>query len=249
MIVAKIGLFLALVSPQAQTSKPTVSANTLISKAMSRYYDAKSLRGTIQLVQEAKGVSVGILTQIQFDQPGTIYLHQEQGGSQPAQFTLISDGKTFSYDRPGQSLGPRRFVEDVTQHGYSQTFREMYAASVRSILDRSPALDFVIARREDLQAVRERIGAREVSGTVQIAEGKTAYVVSCNWHDIPGEDATGKIQFYIGAEGDLYRIVRTQRYRVADKMAETLVITSTWNLDIAVNAPTNAALYKVGKAG
>lgn len=248
-MVAKIGLLLALVSPQAQTAKPNVTANGLISKAMSRYYDAKTLSGTIQLVQEAKGVSVGISTQIQFDQPSNIYIHQERGGSQPEQYTLVSDGKRFSYDRPGQSLGPRRFVEDVTQHGYRQSFREMYAASVRSILDRSPALDLVIARREDLEALRQRIGARDVSGTVNVGNGKTAYVVTCNWHDIPGEDATGKIQFVIGAEGDLYQVVRTQRYRVADKMAETITITSTWNVNVSVNAATNANLYRVPKAG
>ncbi len=133
-MLAKVSLML-LMAQNAQTATqtavpaaPKADAGVLISKAFARYDAAQTVSGTIRLIQEAKGISVQIDTELQYERPSKIYLRQVKGGSDPQQSLLVSDGIKFSFDKPLEALGPARFTEDVTQKGRQQSVGDLYAA-------------------------------------------------------------------------------------------------------------------------
>lgn len=231
-----------LQTPQAATSQPSAGAQ-LISKAFRRYYDCQSLTGKIRLTQSAKGVTLVIDTEVQFDQPSKLYVRQVRGGSMPKEATIISDGEKFSYTRPYDTLGRPVFQEMVTQHGYTQTVRDMYSVSAKSSLDRSPVLDIAIGRATDLREIRTHWGSPEFKGKTQV-NGITANIVEGTYFDIPGEDATGTFQFLISDDGDLIRYGQIQKFGMPNKPTETFLVTSTWDADLHPNAKTNPALYR-----
>ena len=230
-------------APGQATTAPRADAAALISKAMARYYSVPSMAGKIRLTQEAKGVSVVLDTVFQIDRPNKIYLHQERSGRVSESFTMVSDGIKFSYDRPGETLGPGRFTEYARQQGRDLTYRDMYTAALRSVIDRSPALELVIGRDEDLEDLRSHLGSKAVTGTTSV-DGQDAYIIEGLWHDLPGEQATGKFRLVIGPEGDLYKFVRTQRFHVPDKLKEIFMVTSTWEVNVKIGTKNDESLYK-----
>ncbi|MGV3618159.1 MAG: hypothetical protein ACO1SV_22765 [Fimbriimonas sp.] len=231
------------VAPQTPPA-PNVEAGSLISKALVRYYDAKSLVGQIRLTQTAKGVSLTIDTTVQYDRPSMLAIQQVKGGSEPRRATVISDGKHFAYDRPEGTYGQSRFVEFVTQNGYTQTIKDLYGASFRSLVDRSPVLDIAIGRREDLQSLKEHLGAKKITGRTKV-RGVDVYVIEGDYHDKLGAAPTGTFLLMISDAGDIVRFSQLQRFRVPDKTNETIEVVSTWDADLKVDAKTDSRLYNV----
>lgn len=248
-MLAKVALLISLGQVQGQvptTQVPAkVSAGELISKAMVRYLEASTLSGTIKTVQEAKGVSIAIDTDIQFDR-GTsrIYLRQGKGGSDPREFLLVSNGKEFTFDRPMEALGQSRFREWVTQDGRTQTVELIYGAAIKSLLERSAALDLLVGREPDLRDLRDHMGTKSITQTMTVNR-KPAYVVDGAWHDMPGAEATGTFRMVLTEDGDLLKMVKVQRYRVPDKIKETLLITTTWTVNVQVNGKVDDRLFTV----
>jgi hypothetical protein len=229
---------------QGVAPKPQgITAGAVFSKALAHYFEAKSVSGDIRLTQTAKGVSAVVNTKLQYDRPSLVYLMQTQGGSQPATFLLASNGKQFSYSKPLQTMGPPRFLENVTQRGYQQTIGDMYAASIRSLLDRSPILDLAIARKEDMKEVTKHFGDMVIKTKVDSPRGP-AYVIEGKYFDVVGEMATGTFGATITEDGDILQLRRVQRFRIPDKLNETIEVLSVWDADLKVNAPTDPTLYK-----
>jgi hypothetical protein len=253
-MILKLTALLALAAVQGSTQAPTqvapqtppanVDAGSLISKALARYYDAKSLVGQIRLTQSAKGVSLTIDTAVQYDRPSMLSIQQAKGGSEPRRASVISDGKQFSYDKPEGTYGQSRFVEFVTQKGYTQTIKDLYGASFRSLVDRSPVLDIAIGRREDLQALKEHLGAKKITGRATV-RGTQVYIIEGDYHDKVGAAPTGTFQMMISEAGDIVRFAQIQRFRVPDKTNETIEVMSTWDADLKVDAKTDPTLYRV----
>lgn len=235
---------IATLPQQASDTSDSVSAGSLISRVIRHYYDAKSLAGTIKLVQSTKGVSLSIDTDIQFDRPDKFFLRQVRGGTSPKRMTTVSDGKYFSYDKPSEKIGPPRYYEAVTQHGYTQSIGEIFGLSALSCLDRSPVLDVLVGRRSDLEYLRARLGTMSVTKTTNTSTGKI-YEIEGLYMDLPGEEPTGRFQITVTDGGDMLRFIKIQRYRVDDVLKETLVITSTWDVHVKVDVKTDPSLYNV----
>lgn len=247
MILQLTALF-ALAAPQEpiqNTAIPPTNAGALISKAMARYYDAASVSGELHLTQTAKNVQLKIDTTLQFDRPSQIVIQQVRGGSTPKRMSLVSDGRMFAYDRPEGTYGQDRFVEEVTQKGYTQTYRDLYAASSRALVDRSPILDLIIGRREDLKVLQAKWGAKKVTGKTTL-RGIEGFVIEGAYHDLPGAPATGQFQMVVTEQGDILRYSNTQRLRVPDQTNETIQILSVWDVDVKVNEKTDPTRYRLG---
>lgn len=247
-MILQLTALLAMASPQGvaqQPAAPTLDAGALISKAMSHYYEASSVSGQIRLTQSAKGVQLLINTALQFDQPSQISIQQSRTGSAPKQISMVSDGKSFSYDKPEGLMGQNRFREKVMQHGYSQTVRDMYSASSRALLDRSPVLDLIIGRLEDLKVLKGKWGAKKITGRTTL-RGVEAVIIEGAYHDMPGAAPTGHFQMVVTEQGDILRYSNTQRYRVPDQTTETIEVLSVWEVDVKVNAKTDPVRYRVG---
>lgn len=251
-MILQLTALLALTSPQgaAQGTAPAVDAGALISKAMAHYYDAKSLSGQIRLTQSAKGVTLTIDTFIQYDRPNQFAIEQARTGAVAKRIFMVSDGKKFSYDRPEGTYGQNRFLEDVTQkdfvskRDYTQSVKDMYSAASRTLLDRSPILDIAIGRREDLTVVRDKWGAKKVTGRTTL-RGTEVVVIEGAYHDRPGAAPTGTFQMMVTEQGDILRYGHTQRYRVPDQTNETIEIVSIWDADLKVDAKTDPSRYRV----
>lgn len=234
----------ALTQDPAKVATKAPEATELLGRAIKHYFDATSLAGTIKMTQSAKGLTIGVMTDLQFDRPNKMFLRQTRGGSSPKQMMTISDGKYFTYDKPAERLGPPRFIEAVTQKGYTQDIKEIYAASILACLDRSPVLDILISRRQDLVDLRSHLGSMTVTKTSDSKAGKI-YEIEGLYMDLPGEEATGTFQATINEDGDLLSFGRVQRYMVPDKIAETIIIKTTWDVNVKVNVQTNPDLYNV----
>lgn len=243
-MILQLTALLAMASPQEPAVAPAVDAGGLISKAMAHYYDATSAAGQIHLTQSAKGVKLVIDTQFQFDKPSQLSIQQSRGGAVPKQTSVVSDGNYFSYDRPEGTYGQSRFRELVTQKGYTQTYRDMYNASSRALVDRSPILDMVIGRREDLKSLQGKWGAKKITGRTTL-RGIEASVIDGAYHDMPGAAATGRFQMIVTDAGDVLRYSHTQRLRVPDETNETIEILSVWDVDVKVDAKTDPTRYRV----
>jgi hypothetical protein len=242
-MILQLTALLALATPQ-QPVASAPDAGKLISKAMARYFDASSVVGQLNLTQSAKGVQLKIDTTIQFDKPSQLLIHQNRTGAVPKQMTVVSDGKYFVYTRPEGTYGQDRFIEEVTQKGYTQSYRDIYSASSRALVDRSPILDMVIGRREDLKVLQGRWGAKKVTGRTTI-RGTEGYVIEGAYHDMAGAPATGEFQIVVTEEGDVLRYSNTQRIRIPDQTNETIQILSVWEVDLKVNTKTDPARYRV----
>jgi hypothetical protein len=234
----------AVQQPTSQAPAAANEAAALISKAMLRYYQAPSLAGKIRLTQSAQGVSIVADTEIQYDRPSLLYIRQSRNGSSPRNVTIVSDGKKFAYDRPEETLGPGRFTEYVTQNGYQQTIGDMYGASVKSVVHRSPVLDMAIGRRADLEIVRSHWGSKRVSGRKTV-RGISGIVVDGNYHEMPGADPTGTFQMVLTEEGDILEYRQTQRFRVPDQVKDTIEVVSQWEVDLKVGAKTDPGRYRL----
>ena len=249
-MILKLTALLALAAtqggaPPTRQAPAPKEADALVSKVFSRHHGAQSMAGTIRLNQSAKGVTLSISTGFQFSRPSMIYIHQERGGSNPRQVTVVSDGKFFSYDKPEGRLGKNRYTEYVTQGGYTQTVRDMYAAAGQSIVDRSPVLDIAMGRREDLADLKAHWSALRITGRTTLRNTEVV-VIEGNFHDMPGSDPTGTFQMMVTEEGDLLRYGHTQRFRMPEKTNETIEVISIWDADIKVDAKTDAGRYRVG---
>ncbi len=243
-MIAKL-LLLSLAQAAVPQEPAAPEAGALISKAIARYYDAPSLVGRIRMTQTAKGVSIAIETEVQYSRPSQLYLRQVRNGSNPREIAVVSDGKTFAYDRPEGTLGPKKFTEFVTQNGYQQTVKDLYAAAGRTVMDRSPVLDIAIGRKADLQAVVEKLGTKKISGRVTVVD-QPAVVIEGNYHDLPGEEPTGTFRMVITDSGDIVQFAQKQRFRVPDKIAETIEILTTWDASLKVGAKPDELKFRAG---
>lgn len=87
MITTAIALLTIIQGPQRDSSNPDkTTAAQIMSKVFSRYADAQTAVGTVKMTQTALDVTLNIDTELQFDRPGKIYLHQTRNGTHARQW-------------------------------------------------------------------------------------------------------------------------------------------------------------------
>ena len=251
MLTQAIAILAVCASPvqEAPTTKQ------LIEKMLLRYYNAKTVTGKIRLTVNAEGNSASLDTAVQYERPAKLYIFQQKDVAnpepgQPWKWLVTSDGNSFSYNVPNDrypSAPTLRLAEPVMNPRlkFTHDIGTIYAASSKSIGDRSTPLDIAIAAKTDLAYRRGQwvnyaaIGEKEIGG-------QHAFLVGGSYRQAAGGPVMGTYQMAITAEGDLLQYVEKSRFAIGNGGGTREVwITSQWDVALAVNGAVNASLFKV----
>lgn len=239
----------------------------IVQKMLQHYADAKSLSGTINLMQEFSGNSVSIDTLLQYERPSKLYVLQKSimkfmVEGNPAmqesrkQSLVTSDGTLFSYNTPADSeyyKSSDRFIERVTPSGGNQRdLSAIYGIVGSSLLDKSAPLDILISRNEDLKRHRAEWLTFVLKGKAEVG-GATCDVIEGNWIDRPGSPMKGLFQMAISPDGDLKKYVIRANFPVgvdkafAQSGPQNQILTSVWLISVKVGGSVDNSLFSVVK--
>lgn len=242
-MIAWIGC-LALAGTGAQGAQGNEGA-ALVSKMLAHYNNAKTLVGTIRMVQTAGNKQAMVTTEFQAEWPAKLYLRQELKASYGGDTWLVtSDGLVFSYDPPVGVEG-RRLAENVQHERGTHDVRTIYAAVVKSIYDRSTPLDIIVGRTEDLRYRNYQWVNVTIQGETQIGED-TVTVIGGRWREYGAAPASGTYTMMIDAQH------RLRRFSIVEKVAvnaggQQIVqdVDTTWDVNIVKDGPVKQELFKV----
>jgi len=226
----------------AATQEPTGAQ--LVSKMLARYYEAKTVQGTIDMTQTAQGVKVGFRTQLAMQSPSLILIAQEKFGSEPRKWLTVADGKRFAYDRPPGVFGKDRFLEPQNPASGPINVRDIYAIVADGLGDRSPVLDAVIGRPDHLRNLRATWGPRFTLAGKTDWKGKPAYVVTgtfrIDWKEAPSQH----MEMVIDADGNFLKYF-TRASLTVPNQRQPIVIETTYTVDLKVDEPIDTAIFSV----
>jgi len=225
----------------------TTSASEILSRMFAHYAEAQSLVGTIKMTQSANGASIHTETNIQFDRPSLIYLHQMRDGSQAHEWYLTSDGKTFSFDPPDNRnpiYGRKRPVEYVGQHNTNLTLPDFLSAASHSLGDLNPMIKVAIGSKPWLQNLTSQWASIVYRGRVTV-NGQMVQAISGQYREHTGLPVSGDFEAYVADNGDFVRYVLKQRLMFPQVSKEAIDVSTTWDADLKLGAKTDRSLYKV----
>lgn len=217
----------------------------LVSQMLAHYNNAKTLVGTIRMVQTAGNKQAIVTTELQAEWPAKLYLKQELKTSYGGDTWLVtSNGEVFSYDPPNGVEG-KRLLEPVFYGQGTHDVRTIYAAVVRSIYDRSTPLDIVIGRKEDLRYRNYQWANVSVQGESQIGEDKVT-LVGGKWREYGSAPASGTYSMAIDAQFRLRRFTIQERVGVnAGGQQVVQEVETTWEVNVTKDGPVKPELFKV----
>lgn len=221
------------------------AAGQLIKKMVDHYASAKSLSARIRLTQSVKDFSITIDSTVAFDQPDRMLIRQVKTGGNAGSWLVVSDGKTFSYPRPQNVVGPARFVEKVNQLAGHQDVREMYGVSATAIPDRSAVLDALFGRAEDMDMYYPRWRSLKFGKPMKI-RGVDCQVVEGDYCDNADDQPTGKFSLAISADGDLLRYTTSNKYQAPSDPPQIVEVLSVWDVDAKLNGTNPDSTYTGG---
>ena len=234
----------AVIAARQEVQSP--SAAGLISNVFARYMGAKSLEGTVTLTQTARGLAVKTTTLLAYERPSKILLVQRQGGSSPKASQIVSNGEKFVYTRPEQLITQSDYLGEAVKpddRRAAQTVGDLYAIVASGLPDRSPLLDILVARREDLEFVKAQFRSFSYAGRIQLGD-RSVQVVRGKWQENNMVEAgIGDFELYITDDGDLVRYVLKQNYAVPGAVqngrtvptSAPIEVVSTWDASVVVN--------------
>jgi hypothetical protein len=246
MMTLAIAVLMAIQAPQQDsTTQPKPSPSRIMSKMFAHYAGARSAVGTIKMVQTAKGYTVHTETDMQFDRPSLIFIHQVRDGVKGREWFLTSDGKEFSYDRPEDELyGHSRYVEYVTQHSTALTLGDFLLASVLSLGDVNAMIESAVASNEFLKRLSGQWASLVYRGRTTV-DGQEVQAVTGQYRDNALSKITGEFEAYINDAGDFVKYVVHQHLRLGKTSGDMVDVDTTWTSNLKIDVPTNPKLYKV----
>lgn len=241
----------------AQEAPPT--AASLVSKMFARYYGAKTLTGTVRTTQTANQTSVVTDTALSYERPSMIRIEQTQKGPTVAKTRMIvSDGAQVAYTPPERIVAPPPFlVEPVAApDGSTRTIGDLYTLVASDLPDRSPLLDAMIARPDDLKYFANQLASFSLKGRVKI-DGREVNLIEGDWRETDlrnkGDadrhvgDASyvrDTFKLYISDAGDLVRYELVQHFGAPIAIPQpgkpkppiqTILVTTVWEASIVVD--------------
>ena len=136
---------------------------------------------------------------------------------------------------------PPFLMEAVKPEGRdAQTVGDLYAVVAANLPDRSPVLDSMIARTDDMQYFAAQLAQFRLTGKETVGD-KSAYLIEGDWRESNMVGVSGKFKLDLTEDGDIVRYVLTQNYasptKVAGLPAEQVTVVTTWDVSVTVNAP------------
>jgi hypothetical protein len=248
-----IGLLAAFVIG-VQTPAPTAAG--LIGRMFKHYADAKTIYGTIRLVQSSMQHSMEVDTTLAVERPDLIYLRQEQPHSDKTPVELVSDGVQFAYTAIPSPLSPPKLIEsEHPTDAPAQHVGDMYFCLLPTLLDRSLPLDVAISRTDHLKLVTVELASFSIKGQASVRNIPT-YEIDGQWKDALANQIAGTFELYVTPAGDLVRLTRHQFFAVspkwlidhhlpADSFSQGIEVVNTWDADLTVDQPVNRSLFNL----
>lgn len=224
-------------------AQAAVNPGQTVSRMLARYFEAKSLSGTITLKAESEGVSTNVVTRLAVSHPDKLMI--EQKGVRGT-VLVVSDGETLRYHAPslGEEIGPV-LREPARVSGVVRPVRDQFAVSRPGLLDGGPGLNLVMGRMDDMQSFRSTILSLEDQGAATV-NGKSGRRVGGQYAEMGRTTPDGEFSMVIGANGDLFQFVRREPVVVEmDGRPTPLWVTMTWDVNVVVDGPVDGSLFRV----
>jgi hypothetical protein len=246
---------IAILALSASAAPQEPTAKDLIQKMLGRYYAAKTLVGKIRLTVSTETGSASLDTVLQYERPAKLYIKQQKSVANPdpevpSTWLVTSDGNTFSYQVPNDRYAASpglRLVEPVHNQrvNVTQDIGSIYAASSKSIGDRSTPLDIAISARSDLAYRRDQWMNYRIQGTQQM-RGKNAYLVVGDFREYAGALKSGTYRMAITADGELLQYAEEIHVAVeAGHNPKSVRVMSVWDVDLQIDGKVDPALFRV----
>lgn len=209
----------------------------LVSEAISHYYYAGTLSGTIATTISAGDQVQTCLTTLQVSSPDRMYFEQKWPKSPQYSFKTISNGKHYVYPSPdsvGEDAQKRKYlVETLELHDRSiLDYRGVYSVVAGMVADRSIPLDIIMGRDADLK-VTNQLMSNYSDGGVRQYEDEDVNVVFCDVLHSLSSAFKMKGAFFITNSGDI-------RYfkvfgKIKDENSRPVDFSSEWVVKMKVN--------------
>ncbi len=245
-------LFAALAVQSQIPASPPPTASALISKMLTRYAGAKSLGGSVRTTQVAGSATVVTETNIAYERPSKLHIDQRQRGSTISKDKMIvSNGVKFAYTPPESIVGAPPFLMEEVQppNRDAQTIGDLYAIVASNLPDRSPVLDALVARQDDLRYFANQLAQFGLTGKETIGD-KATNVIEGDWRESDAVGVSGKFKLYLTDGGDLIRYVLIQTVAAPSSIpgvkgvpTEQVTVTTTWDASITINAAINPETF------
>jgi hypothetical protein len=238
-------------SPATQPAQPP-QASTIVGEMFKKYYASKSTVGTIVMTQVYDKLTYTVTTQFQFDRKYKIYIKQVSS-RQPQEIWLTSStGQYFCYDVPQELsnlvkkgwVNGDRLLERQVFEGKVMEIGEVYHAASKSLGDRSVPLDIAISHKDDLSYIRNQWKTMAVTGT-STYKNEPVYVIAGDWRPYLTAEVRGKYKMLITMGNELKQYSVTEVVALGKEPPKP--ITTTWDVDIRLDAQTDPSLYKIYK--
>jgi hypothetical protein len=251
---------------------PAMKSGEIISKCLAKYAEANTGIGEFVMSQTAAGKKISIKTDLQFERPSKVFIHQFSDNVEPNDWLVVSDGNQFGYDVPGNRNGVarRRLFEPVLSppgpNGDRRILKihNIYMASKRSLGDvPNPFLEFITqgsGENVSLKGYLARLKKvdpepKEKEG----ADGTPVYSISGQmWFGDPLKDADGKVtdqyeslgryEMQISKSFDLVSMKTIENMAITDKsnnLPTQINIVTTWTGKVQLNQKPADAIFKV----
>lgn len=250
-MIGSVAIFFALHGgPQQQQQLVQQSGGQVMSKVFLRYARAESLSGTIiQTTSDGAG-SVTFKTDVSYVRPGKLYVAQDRKARNGLNLLAVSDGKTFAYDLPrdtidkvvpGERLSePVTSSDPVTGKRTTITLGEMYAVT-HSSMEPVTSLDIAIAHTPHLGDFRINVASVKLSGSV-LYKGRQVYRITGGWRHYGDVQPSGQYEMLISSEYDILRYALTERYLVRGRLVDLKIVET---VDLKVGAKVDDNVFKV----
>ncbi|MBC8063287.1 MAG: hypothetical protein H7Y17_00530, partial [Chlorobia bacterium] len=162
-----------------------------------------------------------------------------------------SDGNKFSYQIENSSYHRApglRLTEPVANPrvGVTHTLASIYAASSKSIGDRSTPLDIAISAPGDLVYRAGQWGKGYGKEGKKEINGKSAFLVGGEFRPYAGAEATGRYHMAITEGGELLEYIEVIKVAVGDGPNPQIVeVTSRWDVNLIINGKVDPSLFRV----
>lgn len=246
-MIGTLAIFLAM---HGGPSLIQQSGGQVVSKVFLRYARAESLSGTIvQTTSDGAGI-ITVKNEVSYVRPAKLYVGQNRHALNGLNLFVVSDGKTFTYDHPrdtitkvrrGDRLGETVSGEDpFSEEPFSRVIGEIYAIA-HSSLEPVTSLDIAIAHKPHLAVFTTNVATVVLSGTVQY-KGRQVYRVTGKWRRYKDELPSGRFELLVSSGYDILRFTLVERYLVRNRPVEVTIIET---VDLEVGAEVDDAVFKV----
>ncbi|MCW5942311.1 MAG: hypothetical protein KIS66_08770 [Fimbriimonadaceae bacterium] len=234
----------ALISAGAQAGAPTPAS--LVSKMFARYFEAKTLTGTIAMKQTLGTMAIECATAIQYERPGKLYLRQRMTGNDARSTLVTSDGKTFSYDTPDYLPGSenvKRLIEKMDTPFGKLDIGGVYSAAAKSLADQSMPLDVAIGRKEDLTFRKNQWASLVYAGKVAFG-GESVHRIAGKYRAFSAANPSGDFEMLVSEAGDLRRYTLKSTFQAEGR---PLSVQAVWEVKLVVDGTPDPKLFAVVK--